>query len=86
MSMTAKMGHGSPFPYTHSYTYHRIKELHEEAVSLVLGHPDLGLDLVEELPSGAVLQEDELPVARLVGPRAVASHDVVVPVGQTSHY
>ena len=37
---------------------------------------------VEQLPAGAVLEEDELPVAGLVGPRAVASHNIVVPVGQ----
>ena len=70
-------------------TYHRIQKLHEEAVSLVLRHPDLGFYFVEQLPAGAVLEEDELPVAGLVGPRAVASHHIVVPVGQSrlpSHY
>ena len=37
---------------------------------------------VEELTAGAVLEEDELPVAGLVRPRAVTSHHIVVPVWQ----
>ena len=37
---------------------------------------------VEELSAGAVFEEDELPVAGLVRPRAVTSHHIVVPVGQ----
>ena len=108
-SYFAKIGHSSR--PKNDLTYHRIQKLHEEAVGLVLRHPDLGLwktrsqsariheeiphyferkyhhshpltYFVEQLAARAVLEEDELPVAGLVGPRSVASHNIVVPVSK----
>ena len=45
-------------------------------LSLVLGHPDIRLDPIEELAAAAVLQEDELSPA--LRPAAVALHHVLV--------
>ena len=45
-------------------------------------HSQLLTYFVEQLAARAVLEEDELPVAGLVGPRSVASHNIVVPVSK----